>query len=594
MSNELITAKQIFCRKLKIFDEITKLGIIFWGFDMERFGQICIDQGFINNEQLNEALLKQVELKLPLGKTLLQAGQINAEQLAKALSLQLQIPYGNPMELTIEPDSLTVLTARQAEKYRVIPVKIEGNRVTLATAEPLDWVSLDQLREILKYKIKLMVASENQIKEALNKYYESSLDSVASVLEDLNESELSQYQSHSASETSSIASESMANEAPIIRLVNTIIAGAVKAGASDIHLEPFEDEIKVRYRIDGVLQEAHPPPKNLFLAVISRIKLMAGMDITERRIPQDGRIRVKINNRDLDLRVAVAPTLHGEEAVLRILNRESIMLGLDQLGLSAQNSALFSNLIHKPHGMILVTGPTGSGKTTTLYAALQLLNEPTRKIITIEDPIEYQLKGINQMQANAKLDFTFAQGLRTIVRHDPDVILVGEIRDRETAEVAIQSALTGHLVFATLHTNDASSAFTRLVDMGVEEFLVASTVCGILAQRLVRKICPKCSVLYQPTRQELEICGKESALIQFRHGEGCDYCNSIGYRGQLGLFEMLVANEEIERLVMERSNSGRIREAASKQGMTTLRDDGIIKAKAGITTLSEVLRVTRD
>ena len=561
---------------------------------MEKIGRILINEGFITEEQLTEALIKQVELALPLGKTLVQDGCITDEQLARALSIQLQIPFCNPLELNIDADVLAVLTARQAEKYRVIPVKLEENRVTLATAEPLNLVKLDQLRELLKYKIKLILASETQIKESLNKYYGASLDSVASVLEDLNESELSQYQSHSASETSAIVPETMANEAPIIRLVNTIITGAVKAGASDIHLEPFEDEIKVRYRIDGVLQETHPPPKNLFLAVISRIKLMAGMDITERRIPQDGRIRVKLNNRDLDLRVAVAPTLYGEEAVLRILNRESIMLGLDQLGLSNRNLTVFSRLITKPHGMILVTGPTGSGKTTTLYAALQLLNEPTRKIITIEDPIEYQLKGINQMQANPKLDFTFAHGLRTIMRHDPDIILVGEIRDQETAEVAIQSALTGHLVLATLHTNDAPSAFTRLIDMGVEEFLVASTVCGVLAQRLVRKICPKCSIPYQPTEQELEIIGENNTDFKFVRGEGCEYCNSIGYRGQLGLFEMLNASEEIERLVMERSNSGKIREAAAKQGMTTLRDDGILKVKAGITTLTEVLRVTRD
>jgi type II secretion system protein E len=561
---------------------------------MELLGQILITQGYISEGQLQEGLQRQAELALPLGKTLLQTGIINGEQLAKALSIQLQIPYGNPLELNIDADTIGLLTSRQAEKYRVIPVQIEGNRVTIATSEPLDFTNLDPLREILPYKIKLMVASSDHIQEVLEKYYGSSLDSVAAVLEDLNESELSQYQNSSGTETSSIVPENMANEAPIIRLVNTIITGAVKAGASDIHLEPFEDEIKVRYRIDGVLQEVHPPPKNLFLAVISRIKLMAGMDITERRIPQDGRIRIKINNRDLDLRVAVAPTLYGESAVLRILNRESIMLGLNQLGLSNRNLTLFSNLIQKPHGMILVTGPTGSGKTTTLYAALQLLNESTRKIITIEDPIEYQLKGINQMQVNAKLDFTFAQGLRTMVRHDPDIILVGEIRDRETAEVAIQSALTGHLVFATLHTNDASSAFTRLVDMGVEEFLVASTVCGVLAQRLVRKICPKCSVPYKPNHQELEMIGNDNNGIQFMKGTGCDSCNSIGYRGQIGLFEMLVANEEIERLVMERSNSGRIREAATRMGMTTLRDDGIAKVKEGITTLSEVLRVTRE
>jgi type II secretory ATPase GspE/PulE/Tfp pilus assembly ATPase PilB-like protein len=322
---------------------------------------------------------------------------------------------------------------------------------------------------------------------------------------------------------------------------------------------------------------------------------MAGMDITERRVPQDGRIRVKLDNRDLDLRVAIAPTLYGEEAVLRILNRASILLSLHQLGLSEQNLEIFHALLRRPHGMILVTGPTGSGKTTTLYAALQELNEASRKIITIEDPIEYQLKGVNQMQANPKLDFTFAQGLRTIVRHDPDIILVGEIRDRETAEVAVQSALTGHLVLATLHTNDAPSAFTRLIDMGIEEFLVASTVRGVLAQRLVRKICIKCKKPYQLNAREQQLIGgEEDASGEYFCGAGCDHCNFIGYRGQLGLFEMLKTTEEIERLLMERSSTGRIREAALKQGMTTLREDGIRKIKAGITTISEVLRVTQD
>jgi type II secretion system protein E len=560
---------------------------------MEKLGQILIKEGFITEPQLQEALNLQTELNLPLGKVLLNCGYLTDVQMAKGLSVHLKLPYCQPIDLTIDPEVLAAVTPRQAEKFRVIPIQLQSNRLTLATAEPLALDKLEPLRSALNYKIKLAVAPESQINEALNKYYGASLESVASVLEDLDEAVLDEYRSGSTSEISSIGSENMANEAPIIRLVNTIFSGAIKAGASDIHLEPFEDEIKVRYRVDGVLQETHAPPKTLFPAVISRIKLMAGMDITERRVPQDGRIRLKLDNRDIDLRVAVAPSLHGEGAVLRILNRESILLSLGQLGLSAENLDAFLKLITKPHGMILVTGPTGSGKTTSLYAALQMLNEPTRKIITIEDPIEYQLKGVNQMQVNPKLDFTFAQGLRAIVRHDPDVILVGEIRDKETAQMAIQSALTGHLVFATLHTNDAPTAFTRLIDMGVEEFLVASTVCGVLAQRLVRKVCPKCCTSYAPTPQELEIIGAREPF-NFVRGEGCDYCNFIGYKGQLGLFEMLVANEAIERLVMERANSGRIREEALKYSMVTLRDDGIRKMKAGITTLGEVLRVTKE
>ncbi len=561
---------------------------------MEKIGKILTDQGFITPQDVATALDRQKTVKMPLGQLLIEMQLIDEEQLAQALAIQLRLPYCKPLELTLNQEILTVLSPRQAERHQVIPIQLNAGRVTIATANPLNLEGIDTLASLIKYKIKLAVASPQQIAEALNRFYGASLQSVAAVLEDIDESQLSQFHNDSDLEASSIAPENLANEAPIIRLVNTIIAGAVKAGASDIHLEPFEDEVKVRYRIDGVLQETHSPPKNLYAAVISRIKLMAGMDITERRIPQDGRIRIRLDLRDLDLRVAVAPTLHGEAAVLRILNRESILLNLDQLGLFADNLAIFDDLIARPHGMILVTGPTGSGKTTTLYAALQKLNDVSRKIITIEDPIEYQLKGVNQMQANAKVDFSFAQGLRTIVRHDPDIILVGEIRDRETAEVAIQSALTGHLVLATLHTNDAPSAFTRLIDMGVEEFLVASTVRGVLAQRLVRQICPHCKKPYHLNQQEVALLGEDDPNAVYYHGVGCEHCNFIGYRRQIGLFEMLKTTEEVERLVMERSSAGRIREAALGQGMTTLRQDGLRKVRNGITTLPEVLRVTQD
>lgn len=556
---------------------------------------ICLEKGFIDQGQLDALLQQQAREALPFEAVLLDSGYINEEQLAEAISIQLGLAYTLPLEITPEPELLQLLSPRQAERYRAIPIRKEADRLVLATDNPLNLESFDELSQLLGCRIKITVASATQVTEALKKYYGSSSQSVAAVLEDLNETDLNQYESMSDSDVSTIAPESMANEAPIIRLVNTIISGAVKSGASDIHLEPFEDEVKLRYRVDGVLHETLPPPKALYPAVVSRIKLMAGMDITERRIPQDGRIKIRIDQRDLDLRVAVAPTLYGEGIVMRILNRESIMLGLEELGFSNQNLLEFSKLIAKPHGMILVTGPTGSGKTTTLYAALQRLNDPSRKIITIEDPVEYQLKGINQMQVNPKVNFTFAQGLRTIVRHDPDVILVGEIRDRETADVAIQSALTGHLVLATLHTNDAPSAFTRLIDMGVEEFLVASTVRGVLAQRLVRRICPHCSDVYHPTPVEQEVSGLgKEALDGLRQGIGCEKCNFFGYKGQVGLFELLVVTEEIERLVMERANAGRIREVAIGQGMVTLREDGLAKVKAGVTSISEVIRVTNE
>ncbi|NLW47714.1 MAG: type II/IV secretion system protein, partial [Firmicutes bacterium] len=466
---------------------------------MKNLAVICFEKGYLNQEQFESLGLLHDREGVSWESLLLNSGYLDEEQMAQAISAQLGSAYCRPLENNPDDELLKLLSPRQAQRYRAIPIKYEDNRITLATDEPLNLECFDQLRESMNCRIKIVVASTTQITEALKKYYGSSLESVAAVLEDLNDTDLNQYQSISDNDISTIAPESMVNEAPIIRLVNTIISGAVKAGASDIHLEPFEGEIKLRYRVDGVLQETHPPPKTLYPAVASRIKLMAGMDITERRVPQDGRIKIRIDQRDLDLRVAAASTLYGEEIVMRILNRESIMFGLEELGFPATNLREFTKLIAKPHGMILVTGPTGSGKTTTLYAALQRLNDPSRKIITIEDPVEYQLKGVNQMQVNPKVNFTFAQGLRTIVRHDPDIILVGEIRDRETADVAIQSALTGHLVLATLHTNDAPSAFTRLIDMGVEEFLVASTIRGILAQRLVRQICPHCSQSYQPT-----------------------------------------------------------------------------------------------
>ncbi len=561
---------------------------------MKNLAVICFEKGFIDQGKLEALLQRQAREAISFETVLLNSGYINEEQLAEAISIQLGLAYTLPLEITPAPELLKLLSPRQAERYRAIPILKEEDRLVLATDKPLNLEAFDNLSQLLNCRIKITVASATQVTETLKKHYGSSSQSVAAVLEDLNETDLNQYESMSDSDVSTIAPESMANEAPIIRLVNTIISGAVKAGASDIHLEPFEGEVKLRYRVDGVLHETLPPPKALYPAVVSRIKLMAGMDITERRIPQDGRIKIRIDQRDLDLRVAVASTLYGEGIVMRVLNRESIMLGLEELGFSTQNLLEFSKLIAKPHGMILVTGPTGSGKTTTLYAALQRLNDPSRKIITIEDPVEYQLKGVNQMQVNPKVNFTFAQGLRTVVRHDPDVILVGEIRDRETADVAIQSALTGHLVLATLHTNDAPSAFTRLIDMGVEEFLVASTVRGVLAQRLVRKICPHCSAVYQPTPVELEVSGLGNDLDGLRQGIGCEKCNSFGYKGQVGLFELLVVSEEIERLVMERANAGRIREVAVGRGMVTLREDGLTKVKMGATSISEVIRVTNE
>lgn len=561
-----------------------------------RLGEILVSNGVLTSYQLDEALQMQISEGGLLGDILLRLGYVTEEELASAIASQLGLAYCTPSEAKIDEATLRLLSPRQAQNYRVIPLDAGPDWIRLATATPHRVDQMDRLRRELEAAIRWAVTTPAEIEKALERYYRGRLNSVDTILQDLSSQEVSRLEISSAVEITDLSAiENLANEAPIIRMANLIIAEGVRLGASDIHLEPFEKTIHLRYRIDGVLYERDAPPINLYHAVISRIKLMAGMDITEKRLPQDGRIRLRITDRDLDLRVAVAPTLHGEAATMRILNRQSLLLDLEEMGFAPDALEAFEQLIRIPYGMVLVTGPTGSGKTTTLYAALSKLNQAQRKIITLEDPVEYELPGVNQMQINTKLDWGFAQGLRTIVRHDPDIVLVGEIRDKETAEMAIQSALTGHLVFSTLHTNDSASAFTRLNDMGVEEYLIASTVRGVLAQRLVRRICPSC-------REEIRLTPGERSLLQKETGEvfpifaglGCDQCNEIGYKGQIGLFELLLTDEAIAGLVMEQAPSSTIREAAMAKGMRTLRQDGWAKARAGITAFSEILRVTFD
>ncbi|MGE5549055.1 MAG: GspE/PulE family protein [Bacteroidota bacterium] len=560
-------------------------------------GTILIRRGTITEAQLAQALETQSgsERRAPLGEILVAKGFASESEIAQALAEQLGLDYCDLGAMEIPSSTIVALSPRLAERFHAIPVDYANGRLTLAISNPFDLAKQDLLREMLGMPLRFVIAAESAVEEALERYYRGAGETVEGVLEGLDESDFLILRGGEEGVADLAALESIANEAPIIRLVNLLLSNAVKAGATDIHLEPFEDEVKVRCRVDGVLYEVEAPPKRLFPAVLSRIKLMAGMDITEKRLPQDGRIRMRMAERDLDFRVAVAPTLHGESAVLRILNRQAMLLSFEDLGLTGQTLVKFSRLIQRPHGMILVTGPTGSGKTTSLYAVLSKLNVTGRKIITIEDPVEYELKGVNQMQVNPKINFTFAQGMRTIVRHDPDVILVGEIRDRETAEVAIQSALTGHLVFSTLHTNDAAGAFTRLLDMGVEEYLVASTVMGVLAQRLVRRVCPACKVSRPATAEELDRLGDGfPAGHPVQMGEGCPKCNRVGYRGQIGIYEFLATTPEIERMIMARKNASDLREQAIEQGMLTLRQDGLAKVIEGITTPSEVLRVTQD
>src|SRR5690554_247774 len=557
-------------------------------------GELLVEKGLITPEQLRTVLARQKENGKYLGEILVAEKILSEKDLKITLAEQLGLDFCEPADMEIKLEIINSISPEQAQKCRVIPLEKGENFITVACSDPLDIFLLDRLKRETGLSVRPAVTTETQITRAIEKYYHERLHNVSNILEGLKETDLKHLAIDTAANTTDLDTlKNLANEAPIIRLVNLFLSEGIRLRASDIHLEPYEKEVKLRYRIDGVLYERNPPPRNLYAPVISRLKLMAGMDITEKRLPQDGRIRLRLPEQDLDLRVAVMPTLHGESAVIRILNRQSMFMDLNELGMTGTLAA-FEELIQSAHGMILVTGPTGSGKTTTLYAVLARLNRPERKIITIEDPVEYELTGITQIPVNRKLNFGFSQGLRTIVRHDPDVILVGEIRDLETAEIAIQSALTGHLVFSTLHTNDAATALTRLVDMKVEEYLIASTLRGVLAQRLVRRICPHCRREYTPTPKEKALLSEYTDPPDILYyGAGCEKCNQIGFRGQIGLFELLVAGEEVKNLIMNRANSAQIKNQAVKEGMRSLRYDGWEKVKNGLTTISEVLRVTQ-
>jgi general secretion pathway protein E len=490
------------------------------------------------------------------------------------------------------PLVLNGLSSRFIRENQIIPLELKNNLLKVAMVNPADRETVDALRVATGADIQIFAGDGKAIGDYIVKFYGQEPQNINRIIEDIGDTGF-EFLREDEEDIGHL--KDLASEAPIIKLVNMVITRAVESRASDIHIEPFEDELKVRYRIDGVLHDVESVPKKLQAAIISRIKIMAKLNIAERRLPQDGRIKLKIAEKEVDLRVSTIPVLYGEDVVMRILLKEGIVIDLDQLGFPAGTLGFFNQLIKKPNGIILVTGPTGSGKTTTLYGALDKINSPDKKIITVEDPIEYQLKGINQIQVKAQIGLNFATTLRHIVRHDPDIIMIGEIRDLETAEIAIQSALTGHLVFSTLHTNDAPSAITRLLDMGVESFLLSSTVRGILAQRLVRVICAHCREK-DPTGfapEELELLGSETGIVPY-HGRGCEQCAHTGYYGRLGLFELLTIDEEIRRLVLKNVDASRLRELARQKGMRTLLEDGIDKVRAGVTTISEVLRVTQE
>ncbi len=488
------------------------------------------------------------------------------------------------------PVVLNGITSRFIRDNKVVPLEIKNNILkVLAPGQPPSWI-IDALRMAVSgTRIEVVTGNEKMVDEYISRFYSSEPQEMSRIIETMAAPQIPAEEDEDVGHLKDLASE-----APIIKLVNFILTRAVESRASDIHLEPFADELKVRYRIDGVLHEIDTAPKKLQAALMSRIKIMAKLDIAERRLPQDGRIRLKIGEKEIDLRVSTVPVLHGESLVMRILDREDIVIDLNRLGFPERMLAAFQRLIAKPNGIILVTGPTGSGKTTTLYGALDKINSPEKKIITVEDPIEYQLKGINQIQTKPQIGLTFANALRHIVRQDPDVIMIGEIRDLETAEIAIQSALTGHLVLSTLHTNDAPSAVTRLLDLGVENFLLASTIRGILAQRLVRVICPACRTLDEPPASR----GLDPLLLKrdvpLYRGRGCEQCAHTGFHGRTGLFELLEINDEVRKAILKNTDADSIGKIARADGMRTLFESGFEKIEAGVTTLSELLRVTQE
>jgi len=551
--------------------------------------QILLEKAIITKEQLNKALEESRKKGMPLGKVIVRSGMVAEEVYAQAISEALDIPYVNLASYIIDQEVIKLIPETMAQKYKAIPIFKIRNSLTVAMVNPKDIVAIDDLSRKAKCDIESMLSTESAILNAIEQYYGTS-SSFDDVIKDIDKENRFQAE---GTEFDSTKLTEIAEEAPVIKLVNMIIMQAVKDKASDIHIEPVETRLAVRFRIDGILHEMFSPPKHLEPALMSRIKVLSKMDIAEKRKPQDGRFNMKALDRDIDLRVSAFPTIYGENIVIRILDRGAILLGLDKVGFSREIQKEFKRLIKYPHGIILVTGPTGSGKTTTLYSALSTIDSEEQNVITIEDPVEYHIGRIRQSQINPKAGLTFAAGLRSILRQDPDIIMVGEIRDKETAEISVQAALTGHLVFSTLHTNDASGALSRLIDMGIEPFLISSSIIGILAQRLVRKICDKCKEEYTPTDDILKALGLSDKNGIFK-GKGCDACKNTGYKGRIGIFELLIVNDQIKKLVVDKVSSDIIKKKTIEMGMKTMRDDGIDKVLKGITTPEEVIKATQE
>jgi type IV pilus assembly protein PilB len=559
--------------------------------------EILIKRGIVGPDQLKEA---QRMGNVSLEEALAKLGYAEPEDIMKAKAEQHGMPFIELREIEIPPSVIELVPESLARENVVMPLAQESGTIRVIMHDPMDFETIDKLRFVLNREIEVALAPKEAIVEAINRYYggsTSETESVDSMLQEFTDTAIDFAEDGASGGKAGSSSNSLEEgDAPVIRLVHLIIQEAVTTRASDIHIEPFADRVRIRYRIDGVLMERDSAPRRLLGSIVSRIKIMGSIDIAEKRRPQDGRIKIFVAGKDIDLRVSILPTSHGQSVVMRILDRDNIKVGLRDLGFGDEDWKRFSQLIKRPNGILLVTGPTGSGKTTTLYAALNELNRPDVKIITAEDPVEYYLPGVNQCEVRAKIGMTFARIIRAMLRQNPNILLVGEIRDQETAETAIQASLTGHLVFSTLHTNDAPSAVTRLVDIGIQPFLVASSVMAIMAQRLVRKICPKCRQRIEPPAHVLHGLGLRPELAKkanFMKGKGCANCNKTGYRGRMGIYELMTMTNTIREMTFKGESTQSLRKVARKQGMRTLFEDGMIKAMKGQTTLEEVMRITQ-
>ncbi len=564
----------------------------------KRLGELLIEERIVSESDLQMALRRQVETGVSLGRILIDMGKASEWEVAATLGKQLNVPFITLSHYDIDKDVLESIPEELVHKYRIVPVDKTGDALTIALADPSNIYLLDELKLLTHCQIIPVISFESDIREAIDKYYPQHRGGdFEEALKDITDQDLEILDKEKqALEDSDLAEDDLslaADDAPVVQLVNLMISEALKTRASDIHIEPYERSLRLRYRIDGVLHEMSPPPKKFQAAIISRIKILADLDIAERRLPQDGRFKVRANNRAVDFRVSTCPTSHGEKVVIRVLDQGNLQVRLTDLGFESEVLKKFEAEIRKPWGLVLVTGPTGSGKSTTLYSALSTINDPAKNIMTIEDPVEYQLAGINQVQARQEIGLTFAAGLKSFLRQDPDIIMVGEIRDFETAEIAVKAALTGHLVLSTLHTNDAPSSISRLTNMGVESFLVTASLNMLVAQRLVRRICVECKSEVQPTPDRLKAIDIESAPgVTFHEGTGCGHCNGTGFRGRLALYEVLLMSEALREAVIHGAPTNKLKQVAIEEGMRTLRMSGRTKILEGRTTISEVLSAT--